>query len=97
MLRVLVIAGAAAAIMSSDAEPLRQTCEPIRAMTYNILVSADLASEGKYRWSLRREALIGQLRTMRPAILGLQEVSRVQKADLRRNLPGYKFESIAGE
>jgi endonuclease/exonuclease/phosphatase family metal-dependent hydrolase len=66
-------------------------------MTYNILVSADLQSEGKYRWSLRRDDILGQIQAMRPAILGLQEVSRVQKADLRKTLAGYSFEGISGE
>jgi len=66
-------------------------------MTYNIHVSADLESEGKSRWSLRRSAVIGQIQAMRPAILGLQEVSSVQKADLRKTLPGYKLEGLSGE
>jgi len=94
---MLALAAAAGVALSSDAASPESTCEPIRVMTYNILVSADLESEGKYRWSARRNEIIGQIEATRPAILGLQEVSRVQKADLRRRLSGYKFESLAGE
>ena len=94
---MLALAATAAAALYGDAAPLKQACEPIRVMTYNILVSADLESEGRFRWPLRRDEIIGQIQAMQPAILGLQEVSRVQKADLRRVLSSYKFEGIAGE
>lgn len=87
----------AAAVLSMGPGAPEQTCQPIRTMTYNVLVSADLESEGKFRWSLRRDEIIRQIEAMRPAILGLQELSRVQKADLRKALPGYKFEGIPGE
>jgi endonuclease/exonuclease/phosphatase family metal-dependent hydrolase len=58
-------------------------------MTYNIRL--DLASDGINRWSARREQFIGQIRLMRPAILGLQEVVPGQKADLEAALPEYQF------
>lgn len=62
-------------------------------MTYNIRL--DLDSDGVNRWSNRREQFIGQIRLMRPAILGLQEVVAGQKADLERAMPGYTFLGVA--
>jgi endonuclease/exonuclease/phosphatase family metal-dependent hydrolase len=63
------------------------TCEPIRVMTYNIRL--DLESDGVNRWAKRRDQLIGQVKVMQPAILGLQEVVPGQKSDLGRMLPNY--------
>jgi len=62
-------------------------------MTYNIRL--DLDSDGVNRWSNRREQFIGQIRLMRPAILGLQEVVAGQKADLERAMPEYTFLGVA--
>jgi endonuclease/exonuclease/phosphatase family metal-dependent hydrolase len=72
-----------------------QTCAPVRVMTYNIRL--DLESDGANRWSNRRDQFIGQIRLMRPAILGLQEVVPGQKADLESALPGYTFLGSARE
>ena len=58
-------------------------------MTYNIRL--DLESDGVNRWANRRDQFVGQIKVMRPAILGLQEVVPGQKADLERTLPGYTF------
>lgn len=58
-----------------------------RAMTYNIRL--DTPADGPNRWELRRDLLIGQLRLVRPAILGLQEVVPGQRADLVAAMPGY--------
>ena len=58
-------------------------------MSYNIRL--DLASDGINRWAERREQLVGQVRLVRPAILGLQEVTRDQKDDLEAALPEYRF------
>ncbi len=62
-------------------------------MSYNIRL--DIPSDGINRWSERREQFIGQVRLMRPAILGLQEVVPGQKADLEAALPGYQFLGVA--
>ena len=62
-------------------------------MTYNIRL--DLDSDGVNRWFNRREQFIGQIRLMRPAILGLQEVVAGQKADLERAMPEYTFLGVA--
>jgi endonuclease/exonuclease/phosphatase family metal-dependent hydrolase len=72
-----------------------QACAPVRVMTYNIRL--DLESDGTNRWSNRRDQFIGQIRLMRPAILGLQEVVPGQKADLERALPDYTFLGAARE
>jgi endonuclease/exonuclease/phosphatase family metal-dependent hydrolase len=65
------------------------TCDPLRVMSYNIRL--DIESDGVNQWVNRRDQLIGQIRVMQPAILGLQEVVPGQKADLERTLPGYTF------
>ena len=70
-----------------------RSCAPLRVMSYNIRL--DLASDGVNRWSARRDEFIGQIRLMRPAILGLQEVVPGQKADLEQALPGYEFLGVA--
>ena len=84
--RVLVSALAALTIAAA---PPSRSCEPLRVMSYNIRL--DLASDGINQWSERREQLVGQIRLMRPAILGLQEVVPGQKADLEAALPEYQF------
>ena len=80
------------AAVTMGAAPAR-TCAPLRVMSYNIRL--DLESDGINRWSNRREQLIGQIRLMQPAILGLQEVVPSQKADLEKALPGYQFIGVA--
>jgi endonuclease/exonuclease/phosphatase family metal-dependent hydrolase len=65
------------------------TCTPLRVMTYNLRL--DLESDGVNRWANRRDQLIGQVKVMQPAILGLQEVVPGQKADLERALRDYTF------
>lgn len=64
-------------------------------MTYNIRL--DLDSDGINRWSNRRDQFIGQIRLMKPAILGLQEVVRGQQADLERAFPTYTFLGLPRE
>lgn len=59
----------------------------LRVMTYNIRL--DTQSDGANRWANRRDLLIGQIRLLRPALLGLQEVVPGQRADLVAALPGY--------
>ena len=88
-----MIALAAAAALSIGAAPPKETCAPLRVMTYNIRL--DLESDGPNRWSERREQFIGQVRLMHPGILGLQEVVPGQKADLERSMPGYVFLGVA--
>ena len=90
---VKMIALAAAAALSIGAAPPKETCAPLRVMTYNIRL--DLESDGPNRWSERREQFIGQVRLMHPGILGLQEVVPGQKADLERSMPGYVFLGVA--
>src|SRR5688572_1658620 len=84
--RVLVSALAALTIAAA---PPSRSCEPLRVMSYNIRL--DLPSDGVNQWSERREQFLGQIRLMRPAILGLQEVVPGQKADLEAALPEYRF------
>ncbi len=73
------------------------TCAPFRAMTYNILESYDVPAENWAKWSGRREDMIRQIQSAQPAILGMQEVTQIQKADLEQALPGYEFLGVARE
>ena len=81
------------AAVTLGAAPPSRTCEPLRVMSYNIRL--DLESDGINRWSNRRDQFIGQVRLMKPAILGLQEVVPGQKTDLEQALPGYQFLGVA--
>lgn len=93
MLRTLALAAVAA--LSIAAAPPKQTCAPLRVMTYNIRL--DLAEDGVNRWSNRRDQFIGQVGLMHPAILGLQEVVPGQKADLQRAFPNFAFLGLPRE
>lgn len=58
-----------------------------RVMTYNIRL--DTPADGNNRWALRRDLLVGQVRLLKPDILGLQEVLPGQRGDLAAALPGF--------
>lgn len=65
-------------------------CEPsLLAMTYNIRL--DTAVDGENGWEKRKHFLFGQIVTMRPHILGLQEVLPNQQNDLKAVLADYDF------
>ena len=66
-------------------------------MSYNILESYDVPAENWAKWSRRRDDMIRQLQTAQPTILGMQEVTQVQKADLEQAFPGYEFLGVARE
>jgi endonuclease/exonuclease/phosphatase family metal-dependent hydrolase len=67
-----------------------ETCElPLFAMTYNIRL--DTSADGDNAWAKRKHFLIGQIVTMRPHILGLQEVLPNQQDDLKAVLTEYDF------
>ena len=83
----------AVAALGIGAAPLPKTCAPLRVMTYNIRLAID--SDGPNPWQARRDRFIGQIALMHPAILGLQEVVALQKADLERGLPEYRFLGVA--
>jgi len=61
--------------------------DEFRVMTYNIRL--DVESDGANRWANRRALFTGQVRLLRPDILGMQEVLPGQRADLVADLPGY--------
>lgn len=65
------------------------TCQAgeFRVMTYNIRL--DTEADGANRWANRRVLFTGQIRLLRPDILGMQEVLPGQRADLVSDLPGY--------
>lgn len=69
---------------------LSGTCErPILAMTYNIRL--DTSADGQNSWKHRKNLLIGQIKTLRPEILGMQEVLPNQREDMASALPQYSF------
>lgn len=90
----LVLAGLGAAPPITQVRPM---CAPFRVMSYNILESYDVPAEKWAKWSLRRDDFIRQLQTAKPAIIGMQEVTTVQKTDLQQGLPGYTFLGVARE
>lgn len=82
----------APALASAPATALATQCgaqSEFRVMTYNIRL--DVESDGPNRWAMRRDLFVAQLRLVRPALLGLQEVVPGQYADLRAALPGHVF------
>lgn len=66
------------------------SCDPkLLVMTYNIRL--DTSADGANSWAKRKHFLIGQIITMRPHILGLQEVLPNQQDDLKAVLTEYDF------
>ncbi len=81
----------------ASAAPTGPGCDapPLLAMTYNIRL--DTSADGDNGWLYRRNFLIGQIATMRPELLGLQEVLPNQKQDLEAALPDYLFVGVGRE
>ncbi len=79
---LLVVAGQAMA------GPAGCGAAEFRAMTYNIRL--DTPADRENRWAMRRDLLFGQIRLLKPAVLGMQEVLPGQRADLVAALPGYQ-------
>lgn len=76
------------------AAPAHGACSspPLLAMTYNIRL--DTPSDGDDAWPHRRDFLIGQVATLRPELLGLQEVLPHQKQQLEAALSDYRFVGV---
>lgn len=88
MIRVMCIFLALfAAVPSVPARATGCTAAELRVMTYNIRL--DTPADGPNRWELRRDLFIGQLRLLRPSLLGLQEVVPGQRADIAAAMRGY--------
>lgn len=68
------------------------TSKPVLAMTYNIRL--DTAADGANAWTFRKKFLISQIASLRPELLGLQEVLLNQKHDLEAAFPGYRFVGV---
>lgn len=85
----LILSAALAVLAPATALARSTSCNvsEMRVMTYNIRL--DTESDGPNRWAMRRDLLIGQVRLLKPAILGLQEVVPGQRADLASALPDY--------
>lgn len=81
----------------ASAAPTGPGCDapPLLAMTYNIRL--DTSADGDNGWLYRRNFLIGQIATMRPDLLGLQEVLPNQKQYLEAALPDYIFVGVGRE
>jgi endonuclease/exonuclease/phosphatase family metal-dependent hydrolase len=78
--------GQIAAAETRCAEP------PILAMSYNIRL--DTKSDGANAWDMRKRFFTSQVTTLRPDILGLQEVLLNQKRDLEQAFEGYEFVGV---
>lgn len=82
--------GAFALALSASASASTAACRdpaPLRAMTYNIRY--DNPDDGPNGWAERRDAVVGQIRLLRPDFLALQEVMPNQRADLIAALNDY--------
>lgn len=76
-------------VLGQPAQAAVQRCDTheLRVMTYNVRL--DTPADGPNRWDQRRDLFIGQLRLVRPAILGLQEVVPGQRSDIASAMGGY--------
>lgn len=63
--------------------------QSLKIMTYNIRL--DLASDGENTWSKRKDYFAGQIQFYEPDILGVQEATPGQVADLSILIPQYGF------
>lgn len=87
---LLALVAGAAPVGGATAKPQASACpEPLLAMTYNIRL--DTLADGANGWVYRRDLLIAQIQTLRPAVLGMQEVLPNQRADLESALPSHVF------
>lgn len=90
LLLMLVMSLLMPSAASANSGQIPKTCEPpLLAMTYNIRL--DTSADGDNRWANRKHFLIGQIVTMRPHILGLQEVLPNQQDDLKAVLTEHDF------
>ncbi len=90
LVTMLALIACAAAGGGAAAKPQAGACpEPLLAMTYNIRL--DTPADGANAWVYRRDLLIAQIQTLRPAVLGMQEVLPNQRADLESALPSHVF------
>lgn len=90
--RAIIAASVCMTILTGTAEAATRCPPDILAMTYNIRL--DTKADGQNAWEYRKHFLIGQIATMRPELLGLQEVVLNQKRDLEAALPGYSFVGV---
>lgn len=79
----------AMAMLAFSPRAMAASCQSdeFRVMTYNIRL--DTEADGPNRWANRRVLFSGQIRLLRPDILGMQEVLPSQRTDLVADLPGY--------
>lgn len=65
------------------------TVEPLRIMTFNVRVP--VAADGPDRWEHRRELAVRVVAQARPDVMGTQELTSAQAADLLAGLSGYAW------
>lgn len=88
-MNIILRALAIALLLAPASVSAQCTSRPVLAMTYNIRL--DTTSDGLNAWTYRKGFLIGQIASLRPELLGLQEVLLNQKRDLEAAFPGYRF------
>ncbi|MBK8376282.1 endonuclease/exonuclease/phosphatase family protein [Sphingorhabdus sp.] len=90
ILHLLLLTLFAPACVAAKHPQTGTVCEPaMLVMTYNIRL--DTPVDGDNGWVHRKSFLTRQIITMRPQILGMQEVLPNQRADLEAALKGYDF------
>lgn len=92
LLKAIIVASVYVTFFAGAASAATRCPPDILAMTYNIRL--DTKADGQNAWEYRKHFLIGQIATMRPELLGLQEVVLNQKLDLEAALPGYSFVGV---
>ena len=69
--------------------------ESVTVMTYNVRHA--VLDEGVHSWANRRESVIERVRAGDPDILGIQESSGEQQAELATGVPDYEWVGVAEE
>ncbi len=91
-MNIILRALAIALLLAPASVSAQCTSRPVLAMTYNIRL--DTTADGANAWTYRKDFLFNQIASMRPEILGLQEVLLNQKRDLEVAFPGYRFVGV---
>ncbi len=80
---------------SSKDKPMPRTSdpdEPLRVMSLNVRTGT--APDGANAWPKRRKLLLRTVRAYDPDLLGTQEALKFQNEEIRKVLPGHRFEGV---
>ncbi|MDR3262705.1 MAG: endonuclease/exonuclease/phosphatase family protein [Clostridiales bacterium] len=63
----------------------------LTAVTYNIRLNVPINAADDDKWTNRRDALVGHIKSIAPDIVAMQEVTVIQRRYLEKNLTGYAW------